>query len=119
MRWILLAIAVILISVIVKLYPMVSGEKACYEDANKKIADIQYFVASRGISKESVCNGRSNVLMDLDECVKAATAGSGLTKQAAGIVEGMVYLVRPLNKSIGTLEREHNEDCSEFPSFQL
>jgi hypothetical protein len=119
MKWLFLLVVGLLIGAAVYLYPMVYKEKTCFDTTQSKLTDIQYYVVVRGLSKEDVCSQRSMMLLDLEDCIKAATAGSTLARHVNSIIENTVYFIRPLTKSLTTLKNEHNTDCSDYERFQL
>jgi len=119
MKWFFLLVVCLLIAAAVYLYPMVNKEKMCFDTTQSKITDIQYNIVARGLSKENFCSQRSTTLLDLDDCIKAATAGSILAKYVNNIIENTVYVLRPLTKSLTTLKNEHNADCSDYKKLQL
>lgn len=119
MKWLFLLVVILLIGAAVYLYPIVNKEKLCFDTTQSKITDIQYDIVARNLSKKDVCSQRSTTLLDLEDCIKAATAGSTLARHVNGIIENTVYLIRPLTKSLTTLKNEHNIDCSDFTKLQL
>lgn len=121
MKWVYLAIAIFLAVAVIVLYPTVQKEKVCFDNAQSTINDIQYNIVARGFGPEEVCSRRSVALMDLDDCIHAATGSSKLAKYKTvnNIIEDAVYFIRPLTKSLTTLKTEHNEDCVNFSTYQL
>jgi hypothetical protein len=115
--WIVLIL--FFIAIVAGMYPMAHKEKVCFDTAFEKTEDINYNVASRGTSHEQVCNQRSYVLMDLHDCLQAATAGSTLAKYTNSYINRFVSLIRPLTKSYGEQVDGHNLDCKDFRTYQL
>ena len=101
------------------IYPPVSQEKICFDTAQKAITDISYYTASRGLSQSDVCQRRTEVLLDLSDCIDTVKVSSTATKYANGVVEAVLPLLRPSAKGYQTLKSEHNTECSEYSTFQL
>jgi hypothetical protein len=99
--------------------PYVFKEKQCYETADAGINDIGYYTASKALSTEEVCKRRSNVLINLEDCIHTATGSGTLMKYANDVVRVLVSWVRPLTKGLYTLKEEHNNECYDFTTYQL
>ncbi len=106
-----LVLIILIIASTSYLWPFVKREKACYDSASKLITDIQYFDASRGHNQEKVCDRRSAVLFDLEDCLIAATASGKYTRYMYPIIEGTVSLIRPVSQKVSSMKSEHNKEC--------
>ncbi|OGG11882.1 hypothetical protein A2Z00_00325 [Candidatus Gottesmanbacteria bacterium RBG_13_45_10] len=105
---------------VVLLFPFVMKEKACYEQSQVGLDFIGYSVPARGWDITEVCKRRVVVLGTLEECIHQATRSGGLlTKYTNGVVQGAVYIVRPLTKGFDTLKTEHNQECADYEQYQM
>lgn len=57
--------------------------------------------------------------MSLEDCVASATKSSTLAKYADTYIQQVVTIVRPLTESIWRQKENHNEDCSDYTTYQL
>jgi hypothetical protein len=101
------------------IYPPASQEKICYDTTQKAITDISYFTASRGWSQAEVCQRRTEVLLDLGDCIDKVKVSSLATKYANGVVEAVLPLIRPSAIGYQTLKSDHNAECSEYERYRL
>ncbi len=101
------------------IYPPVVSQKRCYDTAAQAITDISYFTASRGLSQGDICQRRTEVLLDLGDCIQKVTSSTRSMHYTGGIVDVMLSLVRPSAKGYQTMKSEHNTECAEYPTYQL
>lgn len=109
----------ILVAAFYLFYPPVSREKLCYEKTQKSYDDIGFKSGSRGWGQKEICENRWDVLSDLQDCVTQATAASQIARYTNSFIEGTVSFIRPFSKEFFTLRAEHNEECSQYPNYQL
>jgi len=119
MKLFFLLIIACIVAGAIYVFPMVNKEKMCFDATDASYNNIQFAVVSRNLSKEDVCSQRSETLLNLNDCIKAATSGSTLAPHINSIISNTVYLIRPLTKSLTTLKNEHNADCSDYEQYQL
>ena len=119
MKLFFLLIIACIIYAAIYVFPMVNKEKMCFDATEAGYNTIQFNVVSKNLSKEDVCSQRSEMLLDLNDCLKSATSGSTLAPRINNIISNTVYLIRPLTKSLTTLKNEHNADCSDYEQYQL
>lgn len=101
------------------IYPPISQEKICYDTAQKTITDISYYTASRGWGQEEVCQRRTEVLLDLGDCIQKVKISFIATKYANEVVESILPLIRPSAKGYQTLKSDHNAECSDYERYRL
>ena len=105
------AVLIFVIAFIMYLWPFVSREKVCFENAQKMTADIQQTIVVQAFSRAAVCKSRAEVLEGLEQCIKQATISGLFTQYTYPIIEGAVSLVRPLGMGIFTLKSELSLEC--------
>ena len=99
--------------------PYVSKEKQCYETAQVGVNDIGYNTSAKSWGLNEICKRRTNVLMDLEDCIQTATRSSTLMKYSHEVVRVFLSLIRPYTKGLYTLKEEHNLECIDFQTYQL
>lgn len=100
-------------------YAPVTQEKICYDTARKATTDIAYYTASRGWSQEDICQRRTEVILDLGDCIHKVKISSSVTKYANGIVESILHMILPTTKGYQTQKEDHNAECSAYASYTL
>ena len=108
----------ILIAGFILLFPMIRKEKACYDTADSAINTIN-FNASGGLETEDICDQKTCVLLDLGDCITAATSSSKIAAYSNTIIAGVVGMIRPLSRDFRALKAEHNQECSAYYKYQL
>lgn len=116
---VVLALGIMSILFGVFFWPFVSKEKRCYETAQAGVNDIGYFSTSRSWDQKEVCMRRTDVLVNLEECLRVSTASSTLMKYTHVVVATALTVVRPYTKGIFTQKEEHNADCMDYVKYQL
>lgn len=115
----IVGIIVLIIIAVVMVYPLVNSERLCYEKAQQLTDSIQVDVISRGITKQSVCEKRMDVLDSLESCVQAATASGTIADFAGDLIPRLVSVVRPYSNNVFTQKAAHNSECADFSWTRL
>lgn len=94
-------------------------EKACYDNSQIQLTDVSYQVMSKGLSVETVCRMRTDLLLDLGDCISAIRKTSAAYTYARIMMDRLLSLLRPTAKEYSTMKTEHNAECSEYTTYQL
>ena len=100
-------------------FPFVLREKKCYDTSKKSLDDIGYFTTARNWGVYDVCQKRFDTLLDLEICIQTATGTGVIARYSNGLIQGLVAMVRPVEKGLYTYKSEHNQECTEFIKYQL
>jgi hypothetical protein len=98
---------------------MIQKEKVCYDTADSAINTINFNAPMGGLGTQDLCDQKTRVLLDLGDCITAATSSSKIAAYTNAIITGAVAMVRPLQKDLRTLKAEHNQECSAYYKYQL
>ncbi len=94
-------------------------EKACYDSSQKHLTDLSYQEGSNGLPTEVVCQRRTEILLDLGDCITAVRKTSPAYTYANTLMDSALSFLRPTAKGYTTLKTEHNAQCTEYQTYQL
>jgi hypothetical protein len=100
-------------------YPVVNKERICYETSQKLLDDIATNVLNQRLSRSMECEQSTNALFDLESCIQDATKSGSIAAYTSEPIQRLVSIIRPYNKNLWTLKKEHNLDCTESSTYQL
>ena len=86
------------------LYQPAAKQKHCYDAAQTSITEIGYLTAARGWNLYDICQKRTDILLDLHDCIEKVSISSLVKNSMPSTVERIVSLLRPTAKGFITLK---------------
>jgi hypothetical protein len=99
--------------------PPVNKERQCYAMSQRDLDQISVNLLDKRLSKETLCSARSDVLFNLETCIRDATKSGSIALYANDTVQSVVAMVRQSRITVWTLKVQHNEECAEFRGYLL
>lgn len=94
-------------------------EKACYDGSQAFLTDLSYQEGSSGLPVEVVCQRRTDILLDLGDCIGKVRKTTPVYTYANTLMDSLLSLLRPTAKGYTTMKTEHNAQCIEYTTYQL